>query len=86
MKAEVKKLSENTPFKVWIMHAPGSQYESNTLPIAKRAKTNAPNMKWAINALNNYRNAEIRKAIFYENGVEFGIYENGRYHGKYQIY
>lgn len=81
-----KKLSEHTPFKMWIMHAPGSQYESNTMPIAKRAKTNAPNMSWAMKTLTNYRNAEIRKVIFYENGLEFGTYENGRYEGKYKTY
>lgn len=82
----VRNLEARTPFKMFIIHEQGSLTESNKMPILKRGKTNLPNMKWAMNTLTNYRIARVKKAIFYENGVEFGIYENGSYQGKYKTF
>lgn len=82
----VRRIQEKTPFKMFIIHEQGSVTQSNQMPISIRGRTDTPNMAWAIKTLLNYRIAVVRKAIFYENGVEFGTFENGRYSGKYQTF
>ncbi len=86
----IQKIKERTPFKMFIILDEYDEYKreakSNTLPIAIRGRSNLPNLKWAISALQNYRNGTVKKAIFYENGLEFGTFENGRYYGKYQTF
>ncbi|WP_394990675.1 hypothetical protein [Emticicia sp.] len=86
MNFSTQQIQYHSPFKMFIIHEQGSVTQSNKLPIAIRGRTKLPNMAWAIKTLLNYRIATVKKAIFYEDGIEFGTFENGRYSGKYQVF
>ncbi len=77
-----KKIAENSPFRMWIYHKPGSRTHSQERPIAQL--NNKPNMRWAMKFLQNYRMAEIEYVVFKENGQTFGILRDGMYEGKYK--